>query len=87
MTKSRSLMLAALLGGAMLLPGPASAEPAGKKTTTDPNQVVCRKEEVLGSRLASRKICKTRAEWAEETRENRGNIERAQLQRGTTTGH
>ncbi|WP_428684595.1 hypothetical protein [Sphingopyxis sp.] len=81
MPKTQSLMLAALIGGTLLVPGPAAAEPAGKKK--DPNEVVCRKEEVLGSRLQTTKICKTRAEWAEETRENRGNIERAQVQRGT----
>lgn len=84
MPKTRSLMFAALIGGAMLIPGPASAEPAGKKKTTDPNEVVCRKEDVLGSRLQTKKVCKTRAEWADETRENRGNIERAQVQRGTS---
>lgn len=83
MSKMRSLMMA-LLGGTMLVPGPVAAEPAGKKKASDPNEVVCRKEEVLGSRLATRKVCKTRAEWADETRENRGNIERAQVQRGLT---
>ena len=83
MPKTRSLMLAALIGGAMLIPGPASAAPAGKKKTSDPNEVVCRKEDVLGSRLQTKKVCKTRAEWADETRENRGNIERPQVQRGT----
>ena len=81
MTQVQSLRGAVLLGGAMLVTSPAAAEPTGKKKTTDPNEVVCRKEEVLGSRLATRKVCKTRAEWAEETRENRGNIERAQVQR------
>ena len=83
MIKVQSLIGAMLLGGAMLATSPVAAEPSGKKKTTDPNEVVCRKEEILGSRLASRKVCKTRAEWAEETRENRGNIERAQVQRGT----
>lgn len=85
MHQMRSLLLTVLIGGAMLLPGPASAEPAGKaKKLTDPNEVVCRREEVLGSRLRAKKVCKTRAEWADEMRENRGNIERAQVQRGTT---
>ena len=85
MHQIRSLLLTALIGGAMLVPGPAFAEPAGKKKKlADPNEVVCRKEEVLGSRLRATKVCKTRAEWAEEMRENRGNIERAQVQRGTT---
>src|ERR1700752_3235891 len=34
-----------------------------KKVAKDPNEVVCEKQEVLGSRVGSKKICMTRAEW------------------------
>ena len=35
-----------------------------KAATENPDQVVCRQSEpVLGSRVARRRICKTRAEW------------------------
>jgi hypothetical protein len=55
--------LLAVAGGAAV----AGAEPAGQnKTTTggDPDQTICRQAEpVLGSRVARRRICRTRAQW------------------------
>ncbi|PVX28118.1 hypothetical protein DD559_01115 [Sphingomonas pokkalii] len=44
----------------------------------DPNEMVCVKEEVLGSRLQKRKVCHTRAQWAELRQSDRQNIERVQ---------
>ena len=92
----RSLSLAALLGCSMMLsvatqaadPDTASstAAAAGKgKKKADPNEVVCRKEEVLGSRLQSQRICMTRSEWAEANRQQRSEVERRQVQRGSVT--
>jgi len=46
----------------------------------DPNQVVCENEEVLGSRLATRRVCMTRAQWAERQRDARATIDRSQTQ-------
>jgi len=44
---------------------PASGEtPAA--TQPDPNEKICKKDEMTGSRLA--KICKTRKEWEEEAK-------------------
>jgi hypothetical protein len=63
--------------------GASSTAAKGKKPRTDPNEVVCRKEEVLGSRLQSHKICMTRSEWAEANRQQRADVERRQVQRGT----
>ncbi len=59
-----------------------TASAKGKPKVRDPNEVVCRKEEVLGSRLETRRVCMTRSEWAEANRVNRAEIERAQVQRG-----
>jgi hypothetical protein len=44
------------------------APPATQPTEKDPlDEVVCRKEEgTVGSRLGSRKVCKTRRQWREE---------------------
>lgn len=81
MPHMKSLTMAALVGCIALLPAAASAAESKDKKAKDPNEVVCRKEEVLGSRLQSRKVCMTRAEWADTRRENRSNIERAQVQR------
>jgi hypothetical protein len=63
-----------------------STQPAQQpaKPAKDPNEVVCEKQEVLGSRLATQKVCKTRAEWAEERRQNRMDIDKTQVQRDLT---
>ena len=57
-----------------------------KKVAKDPNEVVCEKQEVLGSRLGSKKICMTRAEWAEKRRIERQEIDKAQVGRGSCDG-
>ena len=88
MSYVRSISLgAALLGAALAIPAAAGAAESsttasnGKKAP-DPNEVICRKEEVLGSRLKAVRICRTRSEWADARNENRGNVERVQVQRG-----
>lgn len=52
-------------------PPPATpALPATQTTEKDPlDEIVCRKEEAtVGSRLGSRKVCKTRRQWRDEQR-------------------
>lgn len=51
---------------------------ASGRRPLDPGEVVCERQEVLGSRLARRKVCMTRAEWAERRRLDREEIRRAQ---------
>ena len=75
-----------------LLLSPVAAAPAFAQSVPvapqakshDPNEVVCEKEEETGSRLSSHRVCKTRAEWAEERRLNRADIEKMQTQRPCT---
>lgn len=68
----------------LLLPAAAHAQspqaPAVAKK--DPNEIVCEKQKVPGSRLAVAKVCKTRAEWADLRHQDRMDLERAQTQRG-----
>lgn len=64
---------------------PATTAPGKGKKKADPNEVICRKEEVLGSRLQSQRICMTRSEWAEANRQQRSEVERRQVQRGSVT--
>jgi hypothetical protein len=59
----------------------AATQPGAVKGP-DPDEVVCEKVEVIGSRLASNRVCMTRAQWAERKRLDREEIERAQTQRG-----
>ena len=45
----------------------------------DPDQIVCVNERETGSRVATRRVCRTRAEWAEHQAEQRRTVDRAQL--------
>ena len=58
---------------------PATAEPGPARAAKDPNQVICEKQEVLGSRLAVRRVCMTRAQWAEQRRAERDLVQNSQL--------
>jgi len=64
-----------------------TAAPASQaKKAHDPNEIVCQKIEVIGSRLATKRVCQTRAEWAEQQRQSRMDTEKAQMQRGCNQG-
>ena len=80
------LFLAAAVSGlpaGSLLAQTAQApyNPAAKKAL-DPNEVVCEKQEILGSRLATKKVCMTRSQWADLKSQDRQEIERVQTRRG-----
>lgn len=83
------LSLAALTPAATAAdkPAPASTSAEGVAPGKDPNEIVCEKQEVLGTRLTARKVCKTRAQWADERRLQRMEIEKAQMNRGTPQGN
>jgi hypothetical protein len=56
----------------------AAAEPEVQAASAeDPNETVCRREAETGSRLAARRICRTRAQWEAAQRELRNDIGRA----------
>jgi len=58
----------------------AAAEPSAKPARKDdPNQMVCERQPVLGSRLAARRVCQTRAQWAEQRRTERDLVQASQL--------
>lgn len=48
----------------------------------DPNEVVCHKVHEIGSRIDVKRICMTRAQWAEEERQTKNEVNRIQTQRG-----
>jgi hypothetical protein len=79
---------ALMLSPAVAAPAFAQSAPAPQqqnaKPAEDPNQIVCEKQEDTGSRLAQHRICKTRAEWAEDKRNDRQEIEQIQQTRGCT---
>lgn len=51
---------------------------------SDQDQVVCRRVEQIGSRISARRVCRTRAQWAEEQDESRKVIERIQSMKPLT---
>ena len=73
--------LVATVAGA-LIAAPASAAAAGSASAQaggyDPNERICEKMVVTGSRLASKTVCMTRAQWDERRRDDRDAVERAQ---------
>jgi predicted ATPase len=48
----------------------------------DPNRVICEKQTLVGSRLATKRVCKTRTQWADERLQERQEVERVQTRRG-----
>jgi hypothetical protein len=50
----------------------------GSTAAADPNEKVCQNQTVIGSRLAKRRVCATRAEWEERNRQDRQAMEQAQ---------
>jgi len=75
-TAAAAIVAASLLS--LVATTSAAQESAKPKAARDPNQIVCKKEEVLGSRLQTRKVCMTRAEWAEQRQIDRHAVEQSQ---------
>lgn len=71
---------------ALLLSTAASAEPASNASpngagAADPNAMICRNQRETGSMLNRTRVCKTRAQWEAERRDNRQTIDRTQAAR------
>ena len=62
-------------------PGTAQPNTGVASAAGDPGQTVCEKVEEIGTRLSSKRVCMTRAEWAEQRRRNREEVEKAQQTR------
>ena len=45
----------------------------------DQNQIVCRSETDIGSRVSRRRVCRTRAEWKQLQAASRDTVDRVQL--------
>jgi hypothetical protein len=56
-------------------PGPAAAPAAN---AADSNEKICENMPQIGSRLAKRRVCATRAEWAERRLQDRQDAEKIQ---------
>lgn len=79
----RLAALATTIAAAAATHGWATPPAAPSGPNTDPRQIVCVTESKTGSRLDRRRVCRTRAEWAEHRTQFRNSVERAQNQTQT----
>jgi hypothetical protein len=71
-----------LSGAASAQPGSSSASPNGAGArNADPSQMICRNIADIGTRLNRSRVCKTRAQWEEERRQLRQNVDQNQTNR------
>lgn len=78
----KSLPIALLLVTAVPVaaqPAPTQAsQPTKPAVKSDMDRMVCEKEETIGTRLGTRKVCKTVREWQEQRRVQREEFEKVQ---------
>lgn len=60
------------------LAAPLIAGDVKPKPVKDPNEKICENQSIVGSRLATRRVCGTRAEWEEKRRLDKEAIDQGQ---------
>jgi hypothetical protein len=60
---------------------PQPTQEAAAAKMADENQIVCHKIEEIGSRLSTKRICMSKAQWADQERTNKDEVNRIQTQR------
>jgi hypothetical protein len=58
---------------------PAASPQAQAKLADPMSEVVGQKQEIVGSRLATRRVCMTRQQWLEQRSSDRQDTEKAQV--------
>lgn len=51
-------------------PEPQPAQTPAAKSSKDPNRIICRTDDEIGSRIHKRKICMTAAQWRDVSHES-----------------
>lgn len=74
----KSFVLIAIAAAVAAAPAIAQQTKQPNTSTGDPNEKICEKVPIIGSRLASKRFCATRAEWEERKRQDREALEAAQ---------
>ena len=73
----------AMAVGAVVATTAIAQAPSDRTTRVTPNgdinQVVCINERVTGSRVATQRVCRTRAEWADLEAQTRRSVEKTQF--------
>lgn len=71
-------MFVHLVALAIMAPAPAEAVATPAASAANPNEKICESIPEIGSRLAKKRVCATRAEWDERRRLDREAVEQAQ---------
>lgn len=71
----RKLLIVALLATAATS---AIAKKPEEKKPLDPNEMVCRTEPLIGTRLQTQKTCMTRSQWEQYQQDIRRTVQRVQ---------
>lgn len=79
--KALALTLTALAAAAAASQSATAQSAVPGAGAPDPNEIICRSEQAIGSRLRWNRVCATRAEWIEHIRQDRQYAERAQTNR------
>jgi hypothetical protein len=79
--KSSIILAAGLAASAGFAQPPASPPDAAATDSHNPNEMVCRRVQALGSRLTAGRMCMTRQQWEERRQADREDAERAQTRR------
>lgn len=61
-----------------MIPAASLAAPAPQLSAGDPTEKICENVSQIGSRLSKKRICATRAEWAERRLQDRKDAEHIQ---------
>lgn len=77
----KSLAYLALIATAGLSVAVHAEDADQKADKNNPDKLICRSEPVLGSRLAKNKRCMTKAQWDEDRRQTRMQLEQNQATR------
>jgi hypothetical protein len=70
-----------LVAGAAAPISAAEADSPQKVEAEMTTKVICRRMQAIGTRLASKRVCRTKADWDAEAAANRLDLERSQTQR------
>lgn len=65
----------------------AVATGAASTSSSDAGEVVCRTEKVIGSLVSTERECKTRAQWSQDERDNREDVQQRQSAMSTGGPH
>lgn len=76
----KQLLVATSLAASLMATSAAAQAPAPSSSTITLNEKVCENQTTIGSRLAKKRVCATRAEWQERKRLDREAVDQAQRQ-------